>query len=46
VASAKSSDDHTVGIFAFAVSLTAGKTVAAVELPSNADLHVFGLAIG
>jgi hypothetical protein len=46
VASAKSSDDHTVGIFAFAVPLTAGKTVAAAELPSNADLHVFSLAIG
>lgn len=46
VASATSSDGHTVGIFSASVPLTAGKTVASVELPTNANIHVFGMAIG
>ncbi|NNC12525.1 hypothetical protein HII28_11630 [Planctomonas sp. JC2975] len=45
VASTKSSDGHTVGIFAFAVTLTVGKAVSAVDLPSNAKLHVFDLVV-
>lgn len=46
VASATSSDNHTVGIFCDTVALTAGKTVQSVELPPNGKLHVFGMAIG
>ncbi|NNC12526.1 glycoside hydrolase family 28 protein [Planctomonas sp. JC2975] len=46
VAGAMSSDNHAVGIFSFGVPLAAGKTVASVELPANANIHVFDLAIG
>jgi pectin methylesterase-like acyl-CoA thioesterase len=46
VASATSSDNHTVGIFSDAVPLAAGKTVQSVELPNNAKLHLFDMAIG
>jgi hypothetical protein len=46
VASATSSDAHTVGIFSFGVPLAAGKTVTSVELPANSNMHVFDLAIG
>ncbi|WP_345542472.1 glycoside hydrolase family 28 protein [Microbacterium jejuense] len=46
VAIAMSSDSHAVGIFCASVSLTTGKTVASVELPANANIHVFDIAIG
>lgn len=46
VASAMSSDNHAVGIFCASIPLTSGKTIASVELPANANIHLFDLAIG
>ncbi|HEX3780051.1 MAG TPA: glycoside hydrolase family 3 C-terminal domain-containing protein [Pseudonocardiaceae bacterium] len=37
--------NHQVSVYDTTVPLTAGKTVAAVTLPSNADLHVFAASI-
>lgn len=39
-------DGHTVGIFCATVPLAAGKTVAAVELPADGNMHLFDMAIG
>jgi beta-glucosidase len=38
--------DHQVGLYLTTVPLTAGKTVASVTLPSNANIHVFATAFG
>jgi beta-glucosidase len=38
--------NHQVSVYYSAIPLTAGKTVAAVTLPENADLHLFAAAIG
>lgn len=46
VATAVSNENRNVGIFCASIPLTAGKQVAAVQLPGNAKIHVFDLAIG
>jgi polygalacturonase len=46
VASATSNEGHPVGVYFCSVALTAGKTLASVELPANANLHLFAIAIG
>jgi beta-glucosidase len=37
--------NHQVSIYDTTIPLTAGKTVAAVTLPNNSDLHLFGIGI-
>lgn len=46
VATATSGDGHPVGIYFASVALTAGRAPAVVELPPNANLHVFAIGIG
>ena len=38
--------DHQVSLYLTTVPLTAGKTVASVTLPGNANIHVFATAFG
>ena len=37
--------NHQVSIYDTTIPLTAGKTVAAITLPNNSDLHLFAMAI-
>jgi beta-glucosidase len=37
---------HPVSLYYSAVALTAGKTVAAITLPDNGNLHVFAVGVG
>ncbi|HEY2698660.1 MAG TPA: glycoside hydrolase family 3 C-terminal domain-containing protein [Pseudonocardiaceae bacterium] len=37
--------NHQVSIYDTTIPLTAGKTVAAITLPNNSDLHLFGIGI-
>jgi polygalacturonase len=46
VASAMSSDGHAVGIFCASLPLAVGKSVISVELPADANIHLFDMAIG
>ena len=45
VSSAKSSGGRTVGVYYQSIALNSAKTVQSVELPSNANLHIFAAAI-
>jgi hypothetical protein len=37
---------HRVGVYAAEVPLEAGKTVAAITLPTDTDVHIFSVSIG